>query len=448
MEVTIISRETIKPSVPLHHLKPYKICLFDQLTPVTYVSVLLFYSIKDPTFNLPKTLAHLKKSLSETLTIYYPYSGITKNNLYIDEFDSGIPYAEARVNCTMSEFSKLKETELLNKFVLFHPFSKEKETVYPQIAFQVSIFACGGIALGTSFGHKKSDAASLKIFLQSWAAIFSGSYEKVIQPNFFQPASVFPPLTDMPENLLNVVDQLWFKESNYVTRRFIFNAEAVLALKAIGKSDRVPTPTRNEVVSCFIWKHAMAASWRISGTPRTSVAAHSVNFRQRMKSPSLENCTGNLFWWGAAAADPKKNIELQELVGLTRDIISGFDEELMEMMKGEEGLEPVSEFLNQSENMMSLDSEKPDIYAFTNWKSFFSDIDFGWGKPFWVGAHGKVGAEFRNLTVLVDAQEGKGVEAFITLEDKQMALLEKDPIFLAFASDPVTAAGAGYTSRL
>ena len=129
MEVTIFSRETIRPSSSsIHHLKPQKICLFDQLTPVTYPEVVIFYSISDPNFNLHKTLAQLKTSLSETLTLFYPFSGRTKNNLYIDDYDTGILYWEARVNCRMSDYFELRETESLNKFVPFHPFSKERET--------------------------------------------------------------------------------------------------------------------------------------------------------------------------------------------------------------------------------------------------------------------------------------------------------------------------------
>ncbi|GMN50986.1 hypothetical protein TIFTF001_020148 [Ficus carica] len=51
----------------------------------------------------------------------------------------------------------------------------------------------------------------------------------------------------------------------------------------------------------------------------------------------------------------------------------------------------MSELLSQIEAMFSAESEKPDIIAFTAWNGIFNDIDFGWGKPFWIGAMGKVG---------------------------------------------------------
>ena len=170
------------------------------------------------------------------------------------------------------------------------------------------------------------------------------------------------------------------------------------------------------------------------------IAAHAVNMRPRMKDPrALENCTGNLFWWASIVVNPaeKADLELSQLVALTKEMVAEFDGEYLETMVGEGGFEPVSQFVEQLEMMLSMESEKPDIFAFTNWKNIFNDVDFGWGKPVWVAAHGKVGPEFRNLVVLIDSQGSneKEMEAFVTLEDRQMAVLEGDPKFLAFAGN-------------
>ena len=77
---------------------------------------------------------------------------------------------------------------------------------------------------------------------------------------------------------------------------------------------------------------------------------------------------------------------------------------------------------------------KPDVCAVTCWLRFFNDIDFGWGKPFWVGIMGKVGPAFRNLIIFSETPWGDGIEAWVTLEEKEMAVLENDPEFLACAS--------------
>ena len=449
MEVTIISRETIKPSNPsvLHH-KPYKLCLFDQLIPITYPSMILFYPNNTPhhpsfnTHSLPKTLAKLKISLSEALNLYYPFAGRIKDNLYIDDFDAGVPYFEAKVNCRMSDFFKLRDTEFLNHLVPYQPFRKEmdantKTKSFSQCGFQVNLFNCGGIALGCSLCHKKADGATFRNLLKSWTAHFTGSPEKMIHPNLTGASATFPARDNLAQSQIELMEAIWFEENDFITKRFMFDSRAITALRAKATSEKVPKPSRNEVLTAFIWKHATAASTAVSGSPKLSVAAHAVNLRPRMKPDNmLDTCTGNLFWWAFVAANPtsKSDRELDQLVGMLKDVLQGFNNDFLETMKGEDGYSVFSDILTQIEDLFSMNSEMPDILGFTGWNSLFNGIDFGWGTPFWVGVMGKVGPAFRNLVIFVDSQWGKGIEAWITLEAKQIAVLENDKEFLAFAS--------------
>jgi shikimate O-hydroxycinnamoyltransferase len=107
IEVHIISKELIKPSSPaIQQKKPYELTLFDQLTPTTYSPAIFFYPMNDVNFNniTAKTrIDSLKKSLSETLNLYYPFSGRVKDNLFIDCFSEGVPFLEAQVNCRLSD---------------------------------------------------------------------------------------------------------------------------------------------------------------------------------------------------------------------------------------------------------------------------------------------------------------------------------------------------------
>ncbi|XP_062091983.1 stemmadenine O-acetyltransferase-like [Humulus lupulus] len=448
MELSIASREIIKPSSQSLHLKPYNLCLFDQLIPNTFLSVILFYPMHDPkVVDLSETLTQLKKSLSETLTLYYPLSGRTKNNLCVEDFFTGVAFVEARVKCQMSEFFQ-GENELQNQLVPFQPFCQEKTDV-PPIAFQLNVFSCGGIALGISLGHKNNDIAMLSNFLKSWTAFSTGSPEKLIKPDLSSPAILFPPKTNHFLNkYTSLMDRLWFSEGDYVTKRFVFRAKSIETLKERAKSERVPIPSRNLAISCLIWKHAMAASWVASGSHKPSIAGQAVNMRPRMKSghhgdDSLDGALANFFWWAMASFDPNDynveissstDVELSELVvQMKESITTGFFDEhyISQLMttSNKEGL--ITDVESQLELMCSLELENPDIFVFTNWKDFFKDIDFGFGKPLSVGTIGKVGPAFRNLVILVDADQwGKGsVDAFITLKAKEMALLESDENF-------------------
>ena len=47
---------------------------------------------------------------------------------------------------------------------------------------------------------------------------------------------------------------------------------------------------------------------------------------------------------------------------------------------------------------------------------------------------GKVGSAFRNLTMFGETPCDIGIEAWLTMDEKEMAILENDPEFLSFAS--------------
>ncbi|KAK9901884.1 hypothetical protein M0R45_001880 [Rubus argutus] len=262
------------------------------------------------------------------------------------------------------------------------------DSLLPMIAFQVNVFACGGIAIGGSASHKLCDGLAANSILESWAAIFRGKRAKIIHPNFSQASLVFPPRALLPKKYLDLADSFWFKENNYVTRRFVFSVKAIATLQEKLRSKCVPKPSRIEVLTCFIWKHAMASSRALSpGTsPRTSIVAHAMNMRSRMKPQmSSANIIGNFFWWATTVADSSKLKEAHELCDLVNQInesLRGFDRDYFESLQGEEGFGAISE----------------------------------------------------NFTVFMESQWGKGIEAWVTLEEKQMDVLERDPEFLAFAS--------------
>ena len=82
--------------------------------------------------------------------------------------------------------------------------------------------------------------------------------------------------------------------------------------------------------------------------------------------------------------------------------------------------------------------EEADYFGFSNQCSFgFDEADFGWGKPIWVGSIGSSGSLFMNLVILANTRLGDGIEAWVTLDEQDMARLEFNPKLLTFASlDP------------
>ncbi|KAL7207297.1 hypothetical protein ACSBR1_029289 [Camellia fascicularis] len=80
-----------------------------------------------------------------------------------------------------------------------------------------------------------------------------------------------------------------------------------------------------------------------------------------------------------------------------------------------------------------------DYFGFTSWcKLGFYEADFGWGKPLWVSGVGCLGGSvFLNLIILMETRSGDEIEAWVTLDEQEMAILEHDTELLTFASlDP------------
>ncbi|KAL4606754.1 hypothetical protein ACB092_09G126300 [Castanea dentata] len=344
MDTDIISGEIIRPSSPaIHHLKPFKLCLFDQFT---------------PTINLCST---------------YP--------LLFQESPNG-------PNGQTSSTDYLKN---LNHFLPCSPFRKEPNPMEAaQFAVQVNIFDCGGIAIGLCASPKIIDGITLSAFLNTWAATTGGPCK-------------------------------------YKTRRFVFDAKEIATLRAKAKSERVENPTRIESLSSFICKHARAASRLTSGSPRPSILAQAVSIRRKTKPRLSDSSMGNIFWWALAACDynsaESTEIELRGLVATLKGDVAKIDSDVG-ILQGHEGFTSMIKKVIQKATMELFSKENLEIFAFTNWITFgFNEIDFGWGKPIWVGLMGEAGSG-RKLTVLQKTISGNGIEAWVTLEDYVMAILE------------------------
>ncbi|CAN1163157.1 Vinorine synthase [Linum perenne] len=194
-------------------------------------------------------------------------------------------------------------------------------------------------------------------------------------------------------------------------------------------------PTRVEIVSAFLWKSVMAASEKLTGQKRTSVLTHLVNLRKRVEPPMSENSLGNLCWISSAKSEPTER-ELEELAGRVRESISKIDDGLVRKMRGREGK---PEMIDTLEEMVVVKMTMgADFLGFSSWcRIGFYGSDFGWGEPVWVSSYGLEGSVYMNLVMLADTRCGKGIEAWVTLGEGEMAAVTSDPEMMKLAKfDP------------
>ncbi|XP_059461004.1 stemmadenine O-acetyltransferase-like [Corylus avellana] len=450
MEVEIISEECIKPSSPTPpNLRTHKLSLLDQFIPSLYIPIILFYPMNQSTSHAVNVVdivsqrsLMLKQSLSKTLTRFYPFAGKIKDNLSIDCNDEGALYLEARANCLLVDY--LNQPNVPSSLQTFLPqeISWKQAIAGDHVAMiKVTSFACGGIAIGVLVSHMIADGTAMSVFLKGWAASSAHKDCEHLCPNFDAP-SVFIQSDAFSKEAAMAAFSKSFKSGNCIVRRFVFDASAIASLKAKATSSSVQHPTRVEVVSAFLWKCTMTAFQATSGIQRPTFISHVVNLRRRANPPFTESSMGNIIW-GTDALCTAEEIDLACMVSKLREAIMKINPDFVKSLQGDGGFFKLCEvFKARTGALSSIEcSGGMDYIAFTSWFNFgLYDIDFGWGKPMWVSTVGSSNdseAMFPNTIILMDTRSGDGIEAWVSLDKKDMTIIAQDKELLALATlDP------------
>ncbi|KAK6156117.1 hypothetical protein DH2020_010365 [Rehmannia glutinosa] len=409
MDVQIVSTEIIKPSVPTpHHLKNFKISFLDQTSASFYIPLTLFYNTKFNLENISQIHGNLKKSLSETLKLFYPVAGKVQDMFTIDCNDQGAFYTEAKANFMLSEYLQKPHLNSLNKFLPRHPNILENGPDF-QVLIQVTILACGGLVIGACVFHRVVDIATMANFLRTWASFCRGDCREVNFPDLSLGSSIFPQLSSLPGDYMTNYDNHYFSQGkNYsVTRRFVFNASAIAALRAKAKSDAVPNPSRIE-----------ALTGRETKRLEPPLPENALETSRGLRRPSTARRAGN----GGAR-------------------LRGGDEEALEGINGESlnELEPERALNSLIENIGTMNgNDEVRGYKFTSWcnMGFYEHLDFGWGlRPVWVAHMGDAAKGMtKHQFMFIEGNNFGEIELWMLFSEEEMAILENDPEFIAFAT--------------
>ncbi|PON64756.1 Transferase [Parasponia andersonii] len=442
VKIDVVSKEILKPSssTPNHLTRSYNLSLLDQLAPPFYVPVILFYS--PPQFDdISDIVGKLKKSLSETLAEFYPLAGRIQNDAYVEVLeDDGVDFAEARANVKLLEILENPEMSMLQQLLPLDPYKlktdRESEGV-PVLAVQVNVFTCGGIGIGICISHKVVDGTTLSTFLTAWAASGRTSChghgnDKTITPSL-DLAYIFPPKEIHVQTPCNLI-----KRGRVVTKRFLFCGSSLARLKAEvkGLSPNDYNPTRVEAVTALISKTALNSRNARTSTEKCSrpsmVISHVVNLRGRMDPPLPETALGNI-WRSAVATileEESKRLELHDLVAQLRKGIRKIDKDYVAKLQSDDGFLQAYESLKDVSEMVS-EGVVP-FYRFSSWVRFpLYETDFGWGKPIWACV---TNVPIKDVVILMSNSSGDGIEAWINLEEEDMARFQCDRELLQFAT--------------
>ncbi|XP_050206302.2 stemmadenine O-acetyltransferase-like [Mercurialis annua] len=435
VEVEIISKELIKPSSPTPpHLRHLQLSFLDQVQAPVCMPFVLFYS-KDPNFSNSERCIKLKTSLSKALTAYYPLAGRVDNNDYVDCNDEGALFVEAQANIPLSHILSVS-----TKFHKVHPWydamsNKKFLPLQPDEGkdfaafYQITFFTCGGLAISMALSHKLGDGLSKIIFLNHWAVITRQSNSDVltkIPP--FGLATLFPP------KKLGFDPRDGIIKDNIVTKRFVFDASVLSYLKSKYSENNGGTPSRVEALSAFIWSRFMAATQPNETSNKLYLVLHAVNLRPRMEPPLSNQHFGNISRIATMALANQDGFITNEnqdvFMSRMKDSIKNVNADYVK------SLQKSDEHLNfLKEGTEKVTKGEMIHFGFTSLCNFPAyEIDFGWGKAEWVAS---APVPFKNLVIMLDTSDGKGIEAWITLEEENMAKFDIDKELLAHVSSSI-----------
>lgn len=366
----------------------------------------------------------LKQSLSDNLVRFYPLAGRVKDEFYVDCNDDGVPYIEAKVKGQLSETIRNPVPKELHKL---HPYRLD-DVKDLAAAVQVNFFDCGGVAVTMLISHKVADAVSYFNFVNCWAAT-SRQDSHIVVPQFGADA-LFP-----PKNIAGFKSSSGMVKEDITTRRFVFSASAVAAIRAKYSSDSIVTtehprrPSRIEALSAFLWTTYVAAIKEDVNPNSIYAVLHAVNLRPRVDPPLPDHFFGNVS--RIAVAVPCRDVEKEgyDVLNPMRDAIKKVDGEYVRKLReGDEHLD----FLRDRSERFSSGEVVP--FGFTSLCRFpLYEADFGWGKPIWVGSGCLT---YNNLIVFIDTSSGDGIEAWVHLKEADMAKFEKDKDLLSLVPPP------------
>ncbi|XP_038904319.1 tabersonine-19-hydroxy-O-acetyltransferase-like [Benincasa hispida] len=165
--------------------------------------------------------------------------------------------------------------------------------------------------------------------------------------------------------------------------------------------------------------------------PATSLLQY-INLRNRVDPQLPVTLSGNIisFFIASSTKPEQREMELQNLVDDMKTNLEEFCKTFPKNYRAEQwGL--LQKITCQRINGEDEKSRGLYFVTCTSWCKFpVYNVDFGWGKPVWI----TVPAEFpwKNMILLMDARDGVGIEAMVSLEKKETEVFEQNQELLSF----------------
>ncbi|KAK3420670.1 hypothetical protein EUGRSUZ_G01529 [Eucalyptus grandis] len=423
MKVEIQWKKLVKPSVPTpSDQRKWKLTSIDELQMPNYVGVIFYYrdNAGNPGVDISQRLHQMEEYIEDD------------DGCFIDCNDLGVEFVHAKVDGQIDQLLHRDPNMDLLEYLSQFPNNLVGN---PLVVIQVNTFECGGIAIGLRSTHRISDIYTMAIFVNSWATACRGNVDVTVCPSF-ELSSLFPRKVSA---VANWPPPRIIGSKEFTMCRFRFSGDAVSKLRALARDDAKDSmannfqPSRVEVVSALISKALVKIDRGRQGEERPFAVCMAFNLRDKVKLNIPANSCGNFFSViSGQSAQPtvgKTNPEFNEMVNIIHNMISDAKTKYATIVNKEELCSAVGNSIAELVKVAS--SSEVFMISFSSWCRFgLYEIDFGWGRPVPVS---NISLNLRSV-ILIDDEEGKGIDAWTTTTGDEMILLKQDPDILAFTS--------------
>ncbi|XP_062083638.1 coniferyl alcohol acyltransferase-like [Humulus lupulus] len=337
----------------------------------------------------------LKKAMAQALLPYYAFAGeVVKNSSGEPELqcsNRGVDFVEA--------FAEV-ELEELN---FYNPDHSVEGKLVPKkspgrvLAVQATELKCGGVVVGCSFDHRVADAYSANMFLVSWAELarskpithFPSFRRSLLNPR--RPGLIDPAFEDMyvPAMPPPPEDPLAPPTDHLISRIYHVKADDLNKLQALASSnDR--KRSKLESFSAYLWKLvAKSSQYTDAEKPcRIGIVVDGRKWLSEGENKAMDSYFGNVL---SVPFTGKKVSELVEepLSEVAAEVHESLEaaltkEHFLGLIDWVEALRPVPGMTR----IYSYRREDGPSFVVSSGQRFpVSDVDFGWGRPFFGSYH-------------------------------------------------------------
>lgn len=378
----------------------------------------------------------LRQALSDILVPYHFMAGRLclgkQGSLEIDCNREGASFAEAWCDLTMAELGDVTYPNPGFRSLVLQAPDSARMTDTPLLMMQVTMFQCGGFAIGFSMNHAVFDGFGAAEFVLNFSAVARGA-DLLIEPKpdrtmlkHRDPPQIkfehqeYLKLSDIPRGMSFTTPELADECLDFANiqlsqkqtyKIFPFSGEMLDRLKGAAMSDSsLEKCSSFDAIAAHVWQARTKAMNMSPSAP--SKVLFAVDIRSRTKPILPQGFAGNGILSGYASV-PAEELQKQNLAYAVEKI-----QEATKMI--------TDEYVRSSIDWGVVHKGVPNlpggIFLSAWWKLPFQSVDFGWGKPMYAGPVVNGMVEF---VLLLSNGTQQGLNLYIALEPAHMLQFEK-----------------------